>query len=102
MSNPAKSRNVGLLHVGDQLFLAAALLPGTDHDGRAVRVVGTDVDASMPAQLLKPDPDVGLDVLDQMADMDVPVGVGQGGGDQNPAWAGGESSILFAFLPRFF
>jgi hypothetical protein len=68
---------VGPLHVGDQLFLAAAFLPGADHDRRAVRVVGADVDAAVPAQLLEPHPDVGLDVLDQVADVDVPVGVGQ-------------------------
>ena len=37
----------------------------------------------LPAQLLEADPDVGLDVLDQMADVDVAVGVGQGAGDEN-------------------
>ena len=30
----------------------------------------------LPAQLLEADPDVGLDVLDQMAEVDVAVGVG--------------------------
>ena len=71
------------LHLGDQLLLAAAFLAGADHDRRAVRVVGADVDAAVAAQLLEPDPDVGLDVLDQVADVDVPVGVGQGGGDED-------------------
>jgi hypothetical protein len=31
---------------------------------------------------LETDPNIGLDVLDQMADMDMAVGIGQGGGDQ--------------------
>ena len=75
--------HVGLLHPGDQLLLADALLPGADHDRRAVRVVGADVDAPLPAELLEPDPDVGLQVLDQMADVDVAVGVGQGAGDED-------------------
>ncbi len=79
---------MGLLHLGDQLLLADALLPGADHDRRAVRVVGADVDAPLPAELLEADPDVGLEVLDQVADVDVAVGVGQGGGDEDAAHDG--------------
>ena len=73
---------VRLCHLGDQLLLAAPLLPGADHDRRAVGVVGTEVDAAVPAQLLEAHPDVGLEVLDQVADVDVAVGVRQGGGDE--------------------
>ena len=40
-----KVGHVGLLHLGDQFLLADALLPGADHDGRAVGVVGAYVDA---------------------------------------------------------
>ena len=43
------------------------------------------IDAAVAAQLLKPDPNVGLDVLDQMAEMDMAVGVRQGGGDEDAA-----------------
>ncbi|MCG8023300.1 MAG: hypothetical protein AB2652_07310 [Candidatus Thiodiazotropha endolucinida] len=39
----------------------------------------------MPAHFLKARPDVGLDVLHQVADMDRTVGVGQGAGDQDLA-----------------
>ena len=67
-------------------------LPGADHDRRAVGVVGADVDAAVPAELLEADPDVGLEVLDQVADVDVAVGVGQGAGDQNPSCA---HAVLF-------
>jgi hypothetical protein len=41
-----------------------------EHDGRAVRVVGTDVVAFVAAKLLKPDPDIGLYGLEDMAEMD--------------------------------
>ena len=88
MSKPAKSRRCASLHVGDQRLFAAPFLPGADHDRRAVRVVGTHVDAAVAAQLLKAHPDIGLDVLDQMAEVDVPIGVGQGGGDEDLAPAG--------------
>ena len=39
----------------------------------------------MAAHFLKADPDVSLDVLDQMADVDWAVGVGQGAGDEDAA-----------------
>ena len=65
----AEIGHVGLLHLGDQFFLTDALLTGTDHDGRAVRVVGTDVHAPPATKLLEADPDVGLQVLHQVADV---------------------------------
>ena len=72
-------------------------LPGADHDRRAVRVVGTDVDAPVAAQLLEAHPDVGLDVLDQVAEMDRAVGVGQGCGDEDFALGHG---LLRMFVDR--
>ena len=51
-------------------------------------VVGAHVSAIVTSQLLKPHPNVGLQVLDQVADVDVPVGVGQGGGDEQAAGHG--------------
>ena len=68
---------VSLAHLGDQLPLAAALGAGADHDRRAVRVVGAEIDAVVAAELLEADEDVGLNVLDQMPEMDVAVGVGE-------------------------
>ena len=72
---------VRLLHLGDELFFGDAGALGAEHDGRAVGVVCADVDAAVAYELLEADPDIGLDVLDQMADVDVAVGVGEGGGD---------------------
>jgi hypothetical protein len=39
----------------------------------------------MPAELLESHPDVGLDVLDQMPEMDMPVGIRQCGGNEDAA-----------------
>jgi hypothetical protein len=58
-------------------------LLGAQHDRRAVGVVGADVMAFVAAQLLEAHPDVGLDVFDQMPEVDRAVGVGQGAGDQD-------------------
>ena len=71
-------------HPGDQLFLAKLFLSGADHDGGAMRVVGADVDAPLPAEFLEADPDIGLQILDQMSDVYVSVGVWQSAGDEYP------------------
>ncbi|MNQ68867.1 hypothetical protein D3C85_834380 [compost metagenome] len=65
-------------HVVDQLLGGDALLLGAQHDGRAVGVVGTDVDGLVATHLLEAHPDVGLDVLDHMPKVDGPVGIGEG------------------------
>ena len=70
---------------GDKLLRGDALLVGAQHDRRAMGVVGADVMHLMPAHLLEAHPDIGLDVLDQMAEVDAAVGVRQGGGDQQAA-----------------
>ena len=82
---------VGLVLVPDavdQLFGRDAFRLSTQHDRRAVRVVGACVPDFMPAHALKAHPDVGLDVLHQMADVDLAVGVGQRGGDEQSAGHG--------------
>jgi hypothetical protein len=40
---------------------------------------------------LEPHPDVGLDVLHDVADVEVAVGVGQGGGNEELAWHTGRA-----------
>ena len=71
------------LHIGDQLFRCDAFLLGAQHDRRAMRIVRTDVDGLVAAQLLETHPHVGLDVLEHMAKVDRTVGVGQGAGNEN-------------------
>ncbi|MNS42569.1 hypothetical protein D3C72_749500 [compost metagenome] len=67
----------------DQLFRADAFLLGAQHDRRAVGVVGAHVIDLVAHHALEPDPDVGLDVLHQVADVDLAVGVRQGGCDED-------------------
>ena len=52
-------------------------------------VIGTDVGTLMTTLFLETNPDIGLDILHQMAQMDGAVGVGQGTGDENLALAVG-------------
>ena len=75
--------DVGFPHLGDQFLLADFLLPGADHDRRAVRVVGADINAAPPAKFLEANPNIGLQILHEVAQVDVAVGVRQGIGDEN-------------------
>ena len=80
---PSKVGLMRLAHLGDDFRFGSAFLLASNHDGRAVRVVGADVDAPVASQLLKAHPDVGLDVLDQVADVDMSIRVGQRGCDED-------------------
>ncbi len=53
----------------DQGFGANAFLLRAEHRGRAMCVAGTDIYAIVAAESLEPDPDVGLNVLDEMAEV---------------------------------
>ena len=64
-------------HVADQPFGALPLLLGTDHDGRAVRVLGTDEQAVVATQALEAHPDVSLDGFDCVPEVQRAVGVRQ-------------------------
>ncbi len=72
-------------NVGHKLLRRFAGLVGGNHDGRAMRVVSANKIHRVPLHALKTHPDVGLDVLHDVADMEVSVGVGQGGGDKKAA-----------------
>ena len=84
----------------DQLPGRDAFALGLEHDGRAMRVVGADEMHLVALHALKPHPDVGLDVFHDVADMERPVGIGQGGGDEQLARHGQCAST--AERPRFY
>ncbi len=65
-------------HAIDQFLGRNAFLLGPQHHRGAVRVVRADVVDLVRHHALEAHPDVGLDVLHQVADMDLAVGVGQG------------------------
>ena len=58
---------------------------GGDHDGRAVRVVRAHKVHLVALHALEAHPDVGLDVLHDVADVEIAVGIRQGGGDEELA-----------------
>jgi hypothetical protein len=73
-------------NVGHELLGRLAGLLGRDHDRRAVRVVSAHkVDLAALHRFAETHPDVGLDVLHDVADVEIAVGVGQGGGDEELA-----------------
>jgi hypothetical protein len=74
---------VFFLHGGNQLFRLDTILACTQHNGRAVGIIGTDVVTEMTLQSLKTCPYISLDVLHQMAQVYRPVCIGQGAGDKN-------------------
>ncbi len=65
--------------VGHELLGRFAGLLSRDHDGRAVRVVGAHEVHRMALHALDPYPDVGLDVFHDVADVEIAVGIRQGG-----------------------
>ena len=69
--------------LGNQFLRIDPFGAGAQHDRCAVRVVGADVIALVATHLLEAAPDVGLDVLDQVTEVDRAVGIGQGAGNQD-------------------
>ena len=63
-------------HVVDDLDFGAAFFARADHDRRAVRVIGADVNHAAPGHFLVPHEDVGHRVLEYVTDVQVAVGVG--------------------------
>ena len=66
-----------------QLLRRDAFGLGLEHDRRAVRVVGADEVHRVALHALEAHPDVGLDVLHDVADMERAVGERQGGRDED-------------------
>ena len=70
----------------DELLRRDAFLFRAQHDRRAVRVVGADIVALMPAQALEAYPDIGLDIFHHVAEVNRAIGIRQGAGDKNAAF----------------
>ena len=68
-----------------QLLRGDPLGLGLEHDGGAVGVVGADEVHLVPLHALEAHPDVGLDVLHDVADVERAVGVRQRGGEEDLA-----------------
>jgi hypothetical protein len=80
-----KTVQIGLAasgNVGHKLLRGDARLFGGNHDGRAVCVVRAHEINLVALHSLETHPDVGLDVLHDVTDVEVAVGVGQSGGNK--------------------
>ncbi len=67
----------------DELLRFYPLVAGAQHDWRAVRIAGADIDAIVTDEFLETHPDVGLQILHEMADMNRSVCIRQCAGNQN-------------------
>ena len=65
------------------LCFADAILLGADHDRRSVGIVRTKIATIIALQPLKPNPNVGLDVFNQVSQVNRAVGVGQSGSNED-------------------
>jgi hypothetical protein len=72
---PGEVGAVFFVDFGDKLFFGNAFFTGRDGDRGAVRVVGAEVTAVFAAQFLEPNPNVRLNVFDEVPDVNVAVGV---------------------------
>jgi len=68
--------------VGDKLLWREAGFFGGDHDGRTVCVVGANKVDCVALHSLVAHPNIGLDVLHHVPNVEVAIGIGQGGGDK--------------------
>ena len=66
-----------------QFFRRDAEFTRREHDRSAVSIGCTDINAVMTAEFLESDPDIGLDVLDEMAHVRRAIGVRQGARNEN-------------------
>ena len=84
--------HVGGAHSADELLGGDSLALGAQHHRRAVRIVRADMPAFGAAHPVKTGPDVGLNVAEQVAQVNVPVCVGERRGDKNAAGGGGHKA----------
>jgi len=66
------------MHTFDEILWGYAGGAGAYHNRGTMGVVGTEVKAEVTAHFLEADPDVGLEVFNEVAYMDWAICVGQG------------------------
>ena len=93
-------RLVAFADAGDEGLGRHARLFRGQHDRRAVRVVGADVDHLVAAHPLRAHPDVRLDVAQQVAHVQRAIGIGQRVGDEQAtthgAYSGDDCALCHA------
>ena len=74
-----KVLKIGLVFLAgfcNQLFRGNAFGLGTQHNGGAVGIIGTDIVTFMTLHFLKAYPYIGLDIFNKMSQMDRAIGIG--------------------------
>ena len=66
---------VRLANFRDQLSLSTAFLLGPQHCRSAMGVIGAEITHLVATQFLKPNPNIGLNRLHQVTEVDVPIDV---------------------------
>ena len=79
----------------DKFLRGYVLGLGAKHDRGPVGVIGANPNAVIPLKFLQADPNVGLNRLHQMAQMDVSIGVGKCACDKNFA-------LFHFFVSRYY
>ena len=69
-----------------------------DHDRSAMRVVSTKIPTLISPQFLKTDPDVGLDILHQVSQVNWAIGIGKSGSHQDLALSHSTLHLLFGIV----
>jgi len=85
---------VGGAHLSDDRAFRHPAIARRDHGRRAMHIIGADEGDLMALQAQEAHEHVGLQVLDEMTDMDVPVHVGQGGSHEDAAGHDGSIATL--------
>ena len=80
-------------NIGHKLLWRDACFFGSNHDRSAMRVVGTHKVHLMTLHALRTNPSVGLDVLHDVTDVKIAVGIGQSGRDKYLSLGIGEVRI---------
>lgn len=68
-----------VMDASDQRFGRDAFFFGTQHDRCTVGIIGANISRLVADQFLEPNPNIRLDVFDQMTEVDRPISVGQRG-----------------------
>jgi hypothetical protein len=69
--------------LGDKILRRHPRTLGIDFDRRAMGIISAHIHHVLPRHFEKAHENIGLDVLDEMAQVNTSIGVGQSAGDQN-------------------
>jgi hypothetical protein len=82
----AKAGEIALMalrHLSQKLRFGTPLFLSPQHNGRSVGIVGAHINSTIALGTLKSNPNVSLHVLNQVSQMNMAIGVGQGARNKN-------------------